>query len=271
MKIESNLERIELWKSIYSAACLRSSYLPKRGLAAASTDGSTGLAVCDVDDTAWLDADVSVCSANSANCASQSCAAGQYSASDGSGCTPCSAGGFYQDVAGAAGDASHCGCKQCNNGTYSPSPGATDPTDCVVCPIVGTRLDLPAGYRACWCQDGYARNDRFGPCERCDEGGGTQQTRQSCMGRSVGRCAYMRMRGERASRTVRRVELVADRPRGRARDTVAKDRRELELRRRRLARVPGGSFLAAAPARGRRGVARRGHAAAGGARSKAKS
>jgi hypothetical protein len=38
MKIESNLDRIELWKSIYSAACFKSSYLPKRGLAAARTD-----------------------------------------------------------------------------------------------------------------------------------------------------------------------------------------------------------------------------------------
>ena len=78
------------------------------------------------------------------------------------------------DATAAAGDFAHCGCKQCNNGTYSPSPGATDPTQCVVCPIVGTRLDLPAGYRACWCQDGYARTDRFGPCVRCDESGGTE-------------------------------------------------------------------------------------------------
>ena len=38
MKIESKRDKIELWKSIYSAACLRSSYLPMSGLAAASTE-----------------------------------------------------------------------------------------------------------------------------------------------------------------------------------------------------------------------------------------
>jgi hypothetical protein len=38
MKIESNLERIELWKSICSAACFKSSYLPKSGFAAANTE-----------------------------------------------------------------------------------------------------------------------------------------------------------------------------------------------------------------------------------------
>lgn len=38
MKIESNLERIELWKSIYSEACFKSSYLPNKGFAAASTE-----------------------------------------------------------------------------------------------------------------------------------------------------------------------------------------------------------------------------------------
>lgn len=38
MKIESNLERIEDWKSICSAACFKSSYLPNIGLAAAKTE-----------------------------------------------------------------------------------------------------------------------------------------------------------------------------------------------------------------------------------------
>jgi hypothetical protein len=37
MKIESNLDKIDDWKSICSAACFKSSYLPKIGLAAAST------------------------------------------------------------------------------------------------------------------------------------------------------------------------------------------------------------------------------------------
>lgn len=38
IKMESNLERIDDWKSIYSAACFRSSYLPKMGFAAARTE-----------------------------------------------------------------------------------------------------------------------------------------------------------------------------------------------------------------------------------------
>lgn len=38
MKMQSKRERIEDWKSIYSAACLKSSYLPKIGLAAARTE-----------------------------------------------------------------------------------------------------------------------------------------------------------------------------------------------------------------------------------------
>ena len=37
MNIESNLDNIEDWKSICSAACFKSSYLPKIGLAAART------------------------------------------------------------------------------------------------------------------------------------------------------------------------------------------------------------------------------------------
>jgi hypothetical protein len=38
MKMQSNLERMELWNSICSAACFKSSYLPKTGLAAARTE-----------------------------------------------------------------------------------------------------------------------------------------------------------------------------------------------------------------------------------------
>ena len=38
MKIVSNLDKIELWNSICSAACFKSSYLPKIGLAAARTE-----------------------------------------------------------------------------------------------------------------------------------------------------------------------------------------------------------------------------------------
>jgi len=38
MKIQSNLDKIELWNSICSAACFKSSYLPNTGLAAARTE-----------------------------------------------------------------------------------------------------------------------------------------------------------------------------------------------------------------------------------------
>ena len=38
MKMQSKRERIADWKSICSAACLKSSYLPARGFAAAKTD-----------------------------------------------------------------------------------------------------------------------------------------------------------------------------------------------------------------------------------------
>jgi len=38
MKMQSNLDNMELWNSIYSAACFKSSYLPNTGLAAASTE-----------------------------------------------------------------------------------------------------------------------------------------------------------------------------------------------------------------------------------------
>ena len=37
MKMQSNLDKIEDWNSIYSAACFKSSYLPKTGFAAANT------------------------------------------------------------------------------------------------------------------------------------------------------------------------------------------------------------------------------------------
>lgn len=93
------------------------------------------------------------------------CAAGTFH--NGTTCAACSRGGFYQDLVGAFGEFSHCGCKRCNNGTYVTLGGGVSPASCVVCPE-GTVTKLTAGYRACHCQEGYSRTDRFGPCEPCE-------------------------------------------------------------------------------------------------------
>ena len=42
MMMQSNLYKIELWKSIYLATCFKPSYLPKMGLAAARTEAQEG-------------------------------------------------------------------------------------------------------------------------------------------------------------------------------------------------------------------------------------
>lgn len=80
-------------------------------------------------------------------------------------------GGYYQDDIGVTQSfpGQMC-CKLCTDGTYVNRSGATAPEDCIVCPD-GTNKTTHAGFRACPCLDGYARKDRFGPCERCDEDG----------------------------------------------------------------------------------------------------
>lgn len=98
------------------------------------------------------------------------CGAGSFALADGSGCSPCSAGGFYQTAESAVQTIpthSHCGCGRCIDGTFTNRTASTDITDCAVCPS-GTKTDANAGYRACQCLDGFSRVDRFGPCQSCE-------------------------------------------------------------------------------------------------------
>lgn len=80
-------------------------------------------------------------------------------------------GGFYQDDIGVTpSKPGELTCKKCTKGTYSKQEKATSAEDCIVCPE-GTNKKVHAGLRACPCIDGYARNDRFGPCAPCIEDG----------------------------------------------------------------------------------------------------
>ena len=77
-------------------------------------------------------------------------------------CQECPVGSFYQDKIVRT------TCEQCPVGQYVPpekAPGK-GPLDCKTCPE-GTRSDKSAGYRACYCLDGFTRLSRFGLCARC--------------------------------------------------------------------------------------------------------
>lgn len=83
-------------------------------------------------------------------------------------CVACPAGSFYQDEMAAI------ACKSCSNGQYvSPekAPGKS-PLQCLTCPK-GTNSNGSAGFRACRCLNGYARDYRFGPCKKCTQVGYT--------------------------------------------------------------------------------------------------
>ncbi|XP_071849210.1 uncharacterized protein [Apostichopus japonicus] len=101
----------------------------------------------------------------------QPCPVGTYGNRKDRGCLKCPAGGFYQDIPGTAPRySSSSSCKRCTNGTYVPYEGGKSHSDCIVCPS-GTNQSFHAGFRACYCADGYYRTDRFGPCSLCtDEG-----------------------------------------------------------------------------------------------------
>ena len=96
------------------------------------------------------------------------CQPGTYAAADGSGCSPCSRGQFYQDQPGKVGSSDECGCKSCRPGLFVNTNGSKGAAECEVCPD-GTATDL-AGHRACPCKEGHYRTDRFGPCFPCEEG-----------------------------------------------------------------------------------------------------
>ncbi|KAJ8049360.1 Insulin-like growth factor-binding protein complex acid labile subunit [Holothuria leucospilota] len=84
-------------------------------------------------------------------------------------CIPCPPGGYYQDGIGMKAEyPKKMNCKECANGTYVRNGNATSIGQCEVCPD-GTNKTRHAGFRACFCMEGYARLDRFGPCEICLE------------------------------------------------------------------------------------------------------
>ncbi|KAJ8048598.1 Carboxypeptidase N subunit 2 [Holothuria leucospilota] len=85
-------------------------------------------------------------------------------------CLNCPKGGFYQDRIGTqASTEGEIACKKCQNGTYVKKDGSGSVADCVVCPE-GTNKAAHAAFRACFCSDGFARVDRFGPCHPCFQG-----------------------------------------------------------------------------------------------------
>ena len=93
------------------------------------------------------------------------CLSGYFLGSDET-CSKCPAGSFYQD------QLAQTRCKHCTIGQYVPpekAPGKS-PLDCVTCPE-GTRTNESAGFRACWCLNGFSRRYRFGNCLKCEAKG----------------------------------------------------------------------------------------------------
>ena len=81
-------------------------------------------------------------------------------------CNDCPAGSFYQD------EMASIHCKWCPPGQFVPpstAPGKLA-IDCLTCPK-NTNTNDTAGYRACPCLPEYARTERFGPCEKCNQTG----------------------------------------------------------------------------------------------------
>ncbi|XP_071852287.1 uncharacterized protein [Apostichopus japonicus] len=95
------------------------------------------------------------------------CKQGFYGKTTG-GCQPCPPGGYYQDdIAKVSNSPNKVECKKCNAGTYVPLGEGVSSDDCIVCPE-GTNKTIHAGFRACFCMDGYARTDRFNVCQICE-------------------------------------------------------------------------------------------------------
>ncbi|KAJ8047430.1 Carboxypeptidase N subunit 2 [Holothuria leucospilota] len=71
-------------------------------------------------------------------------------------CIPCPKGGFYQDEIGSYSNVSgQLICEKCANGTYVNETGGTSQKDCIICPD-GTNTSIHAGFRACFCNNGFA-------------------------------------------------------------------------------------------------------------------
>ncbi|XP_068756646.1 uncharacterized protein [Montipora capricornis] len=84
-------------------------------------------------------------------------------------CLDCPAGGYYSDTAAFVSDS----CKRCPIGTFVHKNKASGKSslDCSTCPE-GTNLQLFAGFRACYCQEGFFRRHLFEECESCEQQGG---------------------------------------------------------------------------------------------------
>lgn len=102
----------------------------------------------------------------------RACPVGTYGNRVHHGCVNCPAGGFYQNIPGSSPVFSaNIACKYCTNGTYvPPGGGGKSQSDCKVCPN-GTNQEIHAGFRACFCLDGYYRKNRFGACQLCPSEG----------------------------------------------------------------------------------------------------
>ncbi|KAJ8047425.1 hypothetical protein HOLleu_06416 [Holothuria leucospilota] len=98
------------------------------------------------------------------------CPQGTYANGDNE-CMYCPEGGFYQDQIGATTDYfGYMKCRNCSAGTYVKDGGGTSQEDCIHCPD-GTNSSMHAGFRACFCSNGYARRDRFEGCYLCRQPG----------------------------------------------------------------------------------------------------
>ncbi|XP_068749385.1 uncharacterized protein [Montipora capricornis] len=81
------------------------------------------------------------------------------------GCKVCPAGGYYTDTPAFVSDS----CKRCPNGTFvhfNKAPGKSY-FDCSAC-SQGTDTYSFAGFRACYCLNGYFRRHMFKGCESCE-------------------------------------------------------------------------------------------------------
>ncbi|XP_071852180.1 uncharacterized protein [Apostichopus japonicus] len=103
------------------------------------------------------------CTRNSTTVICQPCTPGSYGNESGQ-CTPCPAGGFYQDDIGTN------SCSHCHNGSFVKNGNGSSAMQCILCPE-GTKQSTFAGYRACPCKENYTRLHRFEKCSVCLEEG----------------------------------------------------------------------------------------------------
>ncbi|XP_071850457.1 uncharacterized protein [Apostichopus japonicus] len=103
------------------------------------------------------------CTLSSRRAVCRPCSPGTYGNESGQ-CSPCPAGGFYQDDLGSL------SCNHCYNGSFVKYGHGSSVLHCKVCPE-GTDQSKFAGYRACPCKANYTRLHRFEKCSVClDEG-----------------------------------------------------------------------------------------------------